>query len=124
MPKPVIVSPAVKKQQLRFTMFSLYLALVSVIVIGVSQSYPYGAPACVSAPRHGLDPQEGDTDIEISKEGTEDGYFVIQLGAEEAEETFKGFMVLTKSPGEDRDHRQKYGYSFPLQENLMMRMST
>lgn len=78
----------------------MHLALVSVIVIGVSQSYPYGAPACVSAPRHGLDPQEGDTDIEISKEETEDGDFVIQLGEEEAEETFRGFMVLTKSPGE------------------------
>ena len=106
-------------------MLSLYLTLVSVIVIGVTESYPYGAPACVSAPRHGLDPQEGDTDIEISKEGTEDGHFVIQLGAEEAEETFKGFMVLTKSPGEESwSPTQIWTHSFPLQENLAMRMST
>ena len=81
-------------------MISLSHVLVFVIMIGVSLCYPYGAPACVSAPRHGLDPQEGDTDIQISKEGTEAGHFVIQLGAEEAEETFRGFMVLTKSPGE------------------------
>ena len=81
-------------------MISLSHALVFVIMIGVSRGYPYGAPACVSAPRHGLDPQEGDTDIEISKEGTEAGHFIIQLGAEEAEETFRGFMLLTKSPGE------------------------
>ena len=106
-------------------MLSLYLTLVSVIVIGVTESYPYGAPACVSTPRHGLDPQEGDTDIEISKEGTEDGDFVIQLGAEEADETFKGFMVLTKSPGEESwSPTQIWTHSFPLQENLAMRMST
>ena len=79
-------------------MLSLGLALVT--VIGVSQGYPYGAPACVSAPRHGFDPQEGDTTIEIIKEATETGEFVIQLGKKEAEETFRGFMVLTKSPGE------------------------
>ena len=81
-------------------MLSLGLAMVT--VIGVSQGYPYGAPACVFAPRHGFDPQEGDTTItiEISKEATETGEFVIQLGKKEAEETFRGFMLLTQSPGE------------------------
>ena len=65
-------------------MLSLGLALVT--VIGVSQGYPYGAPACVSAPRHGFDPQEGDTHIEIIK-------------AEEATETRESFYegLITKN---------------------------
>ena len=79
----------------------LSLGLVLVTVIGVSQGYPFGAPACVSAPRHGFDPQEGDINIEIIKEETENGEFVIQLGNKEEEETFRGFLVLTKSPGEE-----------------------
>ena len=80
-------------------MFSLSLVLVT--MIGVSQGSPFGAPACVSAPRHGFDPQEDDINIEIIKEETQNGEFVIQLGKKEAEETFRGFLVLTKSPGEE-----------------------
>ena len=85
--------------QFRFTMLSLGLVLVT--VIGVSQGYPFGAPACVSAPRHGFDPQEDDINIEITKEETQNRKFVIQLGNNEEEETFRGFLVLTKSPGEE-----------------------
>ena len=49
-------------------MASFRLVIVSILVISVSDCYPYGAPACVSAPRHGLEPQQGDPDIKVSKE--------------------------------------------------------
>ena len=81
-------------------MASLLLVIVSILVISVSDCYPYGAPACVSAPRHGLEPQQGDPDIKVSKEQSEAGDWEVQLGAEGAEVTFRGFMLLTTAPGE------------------------
>ena len=46
-----------------------------------------------------LSPQSPVTSVSPAT-ATETGEFVIQLGKKEAEETFRGFMVLTQSPGE------------------------
>ena len=72
------------------------------LTISSTKAYPFGAPACVDAPKHGGDPQTGLIDIDINKDVrmfSELGQVVITIGSEDAEETFKGFLIKTKAPG-------------------------
>ena len=75
------------------------LCITFFILAKEAESYPYGAPACVSSPRHGVEPQKDELDIKILKDTTIDGDVVVQLGSEDSEATFKGFLVKTKAPG-------------------------
>ena len=79
------------------------LSIAFFLLTKEAESYPYGAPACVASPRHGVEPQKDELDIEIFKDTTVDGDVVIQLGSEDSESTFKGFLVKTKAPGRMND---------------------
>ena len=63
-------------------------------------SYPFGAPACVSSPRHGPSPQTSELDIYLEKNLTQQGDARLQLGHPQSDFTFTGFLVRTKAPGE------------------------
>ena len=65
----------------------------------LATSYPFGAPACVSSPRHGLAPQTSQLDIYLEKNLTEYGDVRLQLGHPQSDFTFRGFLVMTKAPG-------------------------
>ena len=43
--------------------------------------------------------QDGPIDIQMSKNVAANGEIIIQLGSEDSESTFKGFLVKTKAPG-------------------------
>ena len=83
-------------------MFTISVPCVIFLTISSTTAYPFGAPACVDAPKHGLDPQTDQIDIDIIKDVSlfsELGQVVLTIGSEEAEETFKGFLIKTKAPG-------------------------
>ena len=80
----------------------LFTISVSFVTISSTLAYPFGAPACVDAPRHGGEPQTDLIDIDITKDVnqfSESGIVTITLGSDDAEETFKGFLIKTKAPG-------------------------
>ena len=81
----------------------LTLTVVSGLLLLLSThlatSYPFGAPACVTSPRHGPPPQTSELDIYLEKSLTGLGDVRLQLGSPQADFTFRGFLVSTESPG-------------------------
>ena len=75
------------------------LLTISILSFPATSSYPFGAPACVSSPRHGHAPQTSGLELEIYKELTHDGDIRLQLGQPDSTFSFRGFLVTTKAPG-------------------------
>eukprot|EP00090_Calanus_glacialis_P018450 TRINITY_DN28632_c0_g1_i1.p1 TRINITY_DN28632_c0_g1~~TRINITY_DN28632_c0_g1_i1.p1 ORF type:complete len:157 (-),score=36.62 TRINITY_DN28632_c0_g1_i1:32-448(-) len=68
----------------------------------MTNSYPFGSPACVSNPRHGVDPQPDRKDLGVTfvKEVDDDGVFTLSVASSTPEDFFRGLLVQTKSAGE------------------------
>ena len=71
-------------------------------LILLASSYPFGSPACVGQPKHGGEPQKDREGlaVEFSKEKNTDGAFILRMTANDESFTLKGFLVITKSPGQ------------------------
>merc|ERR1711892_769031 len=67
----------------------------------ITYSYPFGSPACVSKPRHGVDPQldREDLGITFTKEVGTDGVFTLNVESGSDADYFRGLLVQTKAPG-------------------------
>ena len=77
------------------------LVCLSCLSCHLVTSYPFGAPACVSSPRHGPEPQTSELELKITRDVTQDGDIKLQLGHPQSESTFtfRGFLVKTTAPG-------------------------
>ena len=73
--------------------------LLLLLTTPLASSYPFGAPACVSSPRHGPAPQSSKLDLHLEKNLTEYGDVRLQLGHHQSDFTFRGFLVKTEAPG-------------------------
>ena len=78
---------------------SVFVTTFSLLFIEVN-SYPFGAPACVSKPRHGVDPIEDLNALNISIQKTvQNGSVILSFKSNSPEDYFRGFLVRTKSAG-------------------------
>ena len=81
----------------------MYLGLsvltITILSPPLTSSYPFGAPACVSSPRHGFQPQTSELELKIIKELTKDGDVRLELGEPDSTFSFRGFLVMTRAPG-------------------------
>merc|ERR1719234_860273 len=76
------------------------LALFNLVVFERAVAYPFGAPACVAKPRHGFDAKPLETlPVQITKTKSGEGEYEVRMSGE-GENCFKGFIVMTKNPGE------------------------
>ena len=75
-------------------------ALLLLLASPSFHSYPFGAPACVSRPRHGAAPQPGPAPLEVTRQQGPAGAvrLTLRAGAGLAG-GFRGFLVVTAAPG-------------------------
>ena len=77
------------------------MLLIIILLLPLIESYPFGSPACVSKPRHGVDPQETtDVGVEVTKTALQDGSFQVNVTSLSTDNYFRGLLAQTKSVGE------------------------
>ena len=75
--------------------------LIIILLLPLIESYPFGSPACVTKPRHGVDPQETtDVGVEVTKTAHQDGSFQVNVTSLSTDNYFRGLLAQTKSVGE------------------------
>merc|ERR1712088_741680 len=76
--------------------FTILLTIVA-LLLNSFHSYPFGAPACVSSPRHGMEPRtdRNELGVVLTKQVTREGVILLHLEAEAEENCFKGLLVTT-----------------------------